>query len=249
MIVKSIQGEIATGSSRFVVGREQNEHIYYAVKTDNGVIDIIRRNLNGTIEWSADNGASWHDLAQTGAHGNTANISAHAQVDASADTPLDNSLLSGDTTSGTWKKMDYKDAFPTAKTPDSTPANDENKIILLGEDGKIDKGFENISDETYSKTTWNGDTSAPTKNAIRNKIESMPSLKSVAGTTLIAEANAVKNDDSGSWVKVKEIEIKVGGVYTTEFELHSIDSGEVPIIGTPAFSRETARFSGVCPPY
>lgn len=102
MIMQAVRGEIGTGGNRIVVGREQNEHLYYAVKTADGVIDIIRRNTNGAIEWSTDNGVSWNSLGTAGNHGTDANISAHAQVDATADTPAENAILSANA-AGKWE--------------------------------------------------------------------------------------------------------------------------------------------------
>lgn len=133
MMKKAIRGEIATGGNRFIVGREQNEHIYYAVKTATGIIDIFRRNTSGDIEWSNDNGASWNSFGVVDGHGDDANISAHAQVDASADSPTDGDILTGDTASGAWKRVSRSNlvddtAFAASWDGDTDTAPSKNAI-------------------------------------------------------------------------------------------------------------------------
>lgn len=53
----------------------------------------------------------------------------------------------------------------------SSGAGDENKIPILDSSGKLAIGFQNIDDTAYNESTWNANTDAPTKNAVRDVIE------------------------------------------------------------------------------
>lgn len=68
----------------------------------------------------------------------------------------------------------------TEPAPGDTPARSLQKINQLVKYGAISGGG-SVSDVAYNATTWNGDTNAPSKNAVRDKIEALAASIPAAG--------------------------------------------------------------------
>ncbi|HEV7282291.1 MAG TPA: hypothetical protein VGN57_18965 [Pirellulaceae bacterium] len=79
-----------------------------------------------------------------------------------------------------------------------------------------------ISDDAYDATAWNGVTDvAPSKNAVRDKIESMDFYPGsfVAGTAVLAQAAAAVTVQNTGYTKKKEIRVNMGGTIRVSFNL------------------------------
>ncbi|MCT4592533.1 MAG: DUF3383 family protein [Candidatus Gracilibacteria bacterium] len=206
MIIKAIKGEIATGSNKIIVGNEQNEHIYYSVKTDTGIKDIIRRNKNtGNIEWSDDGGASWQKLGHATNHGNDSNISAHAQIDPSMDTPSNQELIISENSK--WVKKNYKQALPSTHAPEIyTPAYLESgantvtdhtqwQSVTRGEMSiRIDGSLYEIRDVDFSTIQNMNDVALIIQSAIRTQTGQTETVQFLNNKFIISSSK--KNSDS-----------------------------------------------------
>lgn len=52
-----------------------------------------------------------------------------------------------------------------------------------------------VADEAYSESTWNGSNEVPTKNAVRDKIESMPASGNLTGGNIITNIDIISDAD------------------------------------------------------
>lgn len=68
-------------------------------------------------------------------------------------------------------------------------------------------GDQFVPDEAYDATTWDGDLSAPTKNAIRDKIESLPTLETAASDPTFSSNSSTKAA-APEWVNAKSLLIQ-----------------------------------------